>query len=506
MLRQLLMAGCLALPFSVPVAARAQEAPALRVAVQTVRSTFDPAIALGNDGFSVSFNTFDTLIMRNFRSNEAYTGIEFQPGLAVAWESVDDRTTLFTLRDGVTFQNGDPLTADDVAFTFQRIMAPDSLYVAARNQLENIESVEAVDDRTVRIVTRTPDAALFHLLSYPGTSIVPRAYFESVGFEAFGQQPVGTGPYQITSFVADQALTMVANPDYWGGAPAASSVTYAIVPEVTARITALANGEVDIAASIPPDQMPAVQAMNGVSVRRVQVNSHVLNYNTFLPFLDRDLRQALNLAIDRDLLARALWSGSAEVLRGHQYPEWGPLYAPDRPGFAYDPDRARALIEASAYDGEEIVFHTHPVYYTNGLAAAEAVVEMWRNVGLNARVQVNERWAVIQRDDPSYGVRNVSDWTILSDPAATISWTWGLAGMWDDKAEFLALAARARAELDPEARRALYQQMLDIFETEAPGTVLYRVYEAYGVSDRIDWHPYTNYMMDFRAGSLAFRN
>src|SRR5690606_19455331 len=109
---------------------------------------------------------------------------------------------------------------------------------------------------------------------------------------------------------------------------------------------------------------------------------------------------------------------------------------------------------------------------------------------------VNERWTAMQRDDPQYGLRNGSDWTILSDPAATIGWTWTIAAAWADNEDFRTLATEARSEMDPDARRALYGRMLDIFDREAPGTVLYRVRETYGVSDRLDWHPYTNYVMD----------
>lgn len=501
MLKRLLLVGLLVMPAA---AASSQEAPPIRVAVQAVSDTLDPAIAIRNSGFPVTHNAFDTLVKRNFLSNDQYTGKEFVPGLASSWERQDDLTVLFTLREGVKFQNGEPLTAEDVKFSIDRIIKPDSLYVIARGHLSNIASVDIIDDKTVKIVTKTPDAALLDLMSYPGTSIVPKAYFESVGFEAFGQKPIGTGPYQIVSLVADQGLTLEAFNNYWGGKPPASSVTFKIVPEVAGRITALANNEVDIATSIPPDQTAAVDALDGASVKRVLVNSHVINYNTYLPVLNKKLRQAMNLAIDRELLAQALWMGTADVLPGHQYAEWGPLFNADRPSFIYDQDKARNLIAESGYDGEEIVFHSHPAYYTNGLASAEAIVEMWRNVGLNARVEVNERWSTIRREDPSYAVRNVSDWTILPDPAATIGWSWS-PSIWKDREEFDRLAGEARSALDTEVRRGLYQQMLDLIEEEAPGTVLYRVRENYGVSDRLNWHPFTNYIMDFRSDALSFR-
>ena len=503
MLKQLLLAGVLAV--SASNMATAQEARPVRVAVQAAPTSLDPAMSLGNSAFYLTHNTFDTLVKRNYLANADYTGKEFVPGLAESWERTDDLTLVLKLREGVTFQNGEAFTADDVKFTFDRILEAESPYVGARGHLASIESVNVIDDFTVSVVTKNSDAALIDLLAYPGTSIVPKDYYQEVGFETFGQKPIGTGPYQVVSYVADEGINFNANASYWDGVPPASGLVISIVPEVSARITALANGEIDIAGSIPPDQIPTVDAMDGISVKSVHVNSQILNYNTYLPFMNKPFRQALNLAIDRELLSQALWLGQAKVLPSHQYEEWGPLFNKDRPGFSYDPDKARELIAASGYAGEEVVFHSHPVYYTNGLAAAEAVTEMWRNVGVNARVQVNERWSVIAQDDPKYGVRNVSDWTILSDPAATIGWTWTIAGIWKDKEAFIELRDKARAALDPQVRRDLYQQMLDIFEEEAPGTVLYRVKEAYGVSDKLAWHPFTNYIMDFRKEALSFR-
>lgn len=501
-LRQILIASALAFP----APALAQEAPTLRIAVQSAPVSLDPAIALANNAFYLSDNTFDTLVRRNYQSNAEYTGREYVPALAESWERTDDLTTVLKLRKGVTFQNGEPFTAEDVKFTFDRILDPASKYVAARGHLATIAAINVIDDFTVAVVTKTPDAALFDLLAYPGTSIVPSDYYQQVGFDGFGQKPVGTGPYQLTSYVADQGLTFTANATYWKGKPPAGGLNISITPEVSARITALANGEIDIAGSIPPDQVATVDAIDRVSVQSVLVNSQIINYNTYIPVMNKQFRQGLNLAINRELLAKALWMGNAEPLQhGHQYEEWGELYNPNRAGFAYDPEKAKELIAASGYSGEEIVFHSHPVYYTHGLAAAEAITDMWRKVGVKARVEVNEKWAVIRQDDPSYTVRNVSDWTIIPDPAATIGFTWTISGIWKDKAAFEAIAAQARAALDPKIRAGLYQKMLDIFEEEAPGTVLYRVKEAYGVSDKLNWHPFTNYIMDFRPEALSFK-
>jgi peptide/nickel transport system substrate-binding protein len=487
--------------------AQARGDKSLVVGVQDLRDTLDPAINLANAGFPLSNNLFDTLIRRDYAGNAEGTGAAFLPGLAESWKRLDETTLELTLRPGVVFHTGEPLSSQDVVFTFERILDPASKYAAARAQLGNIARVEALDERTVRVVTKRPDPVLIKMLAYPGAAIVSKRYFQQVGFDAFQSRPAGTGPYKLASFRPDDRVVLEAFDRHWAGAPPASRLTFRLIPEVAARITALANGEVDLINSVPPDQLAAIERLGCCEVRSVPVNSHVLNYRTAHPALrDKRLRQALNLAIDRDLLVKSLWLGQAEVLNGHQYAEWDNLYDPQRPKYAFDAERARKLIAESGYKGEPIILVTSPVYYTNGLASAEAVVAMWRKVGVNAQVKVDENWFATSAKDSSIAVRNVSDWLIVADPNATILWSWTITALWDGNAAFKALGEQASTTLDDGVRLQKYRQMLDMLEDEAPGTVLYRAREFYGVRKGIAWRPFTLYMMDFRAANLRFGN
>ena len=502
-MRLLLTTAIIAMPML--AAAEDDARPSLTVGVQDVRTGLNPGIETGNTGFPVTNALFDTLVRRDFMSNGEGTGTGFLPGLAESWEREDDRTLVLTLREGLTFHNGEPLTSEDVKFTLDRVLDPDSQYVRVRSQLGSIARVEAPEPLTVRIITEEPDPVLVHVLAYPGSAIVPKDYYEEVGFDGFAQRPVGSGPYRLVTFSPDERLALEAFDDYWAGRPPASTLTFREIPEVSARITALANGEVDIISTLPPDQVAAVERLDCCDVRSVFVNSHVINYNTDNPVMaDPAFRRALNLAIDRELLVEALWNGEAAVPHSHQYLEWGELYNPERLQLQYDPEVARQLIEGTGYAGEEVTFITHPAYYTNGLAATEAVVEMWRDVGVNAQVMVHENWYNESNNNPDIEVRNLSDWAILADPHATILWSWTITALWEGNDAYQALGEQAAATLDVDERFALYQQMLDMFEEEAPGTVLYRVKEFYGVRRDIDWHPYTVYMMDFRADNLNF--
>ena len=504
----MIRAVCLALTVSTACAMAAQAVGAreLVVGVQEVRARFDPAMETGNTGFPLTNAMFDTLIRRDFKSNDLGTGTGLMPGLAKSWRRLDDVTLELTLREGLTFHNGEPLTSDDVKFTFDRILDPESNYSRARFQFANIDRVEAVDDLTVRIVTKTPDPVIEKLLFFPGASIVPKDYFEEVGFDAFGQKPVGAGPYAFVRSIEDDRTVLAANEDYWLGVPPVSRLVFREIPEISARITALANGEVALVNNVPPDQLSAIERLECCEIRSVMVNSHVLNYRTANPVMaDKRFRQGLNLAIDRELLSEALWQGKAIIPRGHQYEEWGELYNSERSMLAHDPERARKLIAESGYAGEPVHFITHPVYYTNGMPAAEAIVSMWRKVGVNAELQVSENWYKVSNDEPGIEVRNLSDWLVVPDPHATIVWSWTVTALWSGNEPFQELGRRAAATLDTQERYRVYQEMQDMFIEEAPGTVLYRVPEFYGVRRDIAWQPYSVYLMDFRPDNLSFR-
>ncbi|WP_234819637.1 MULTISPECIES: ABC transporter substrate-binding protein [Sinorhizobium] len=503
-MRNLLVAVAMLLPTF--VVAQEDTRPPLTVGVNAVRANFDPAMALGNVDIPITYNMFDTLVARDFSKSKDRTAYELVPGLAKSWKRVDDRTMEFSLRPGVRFHNGQPFTSADVKFTFDRILNPESDYVSARNLLKVIERVDIVDDLTVRITTTAPSPILLHLLAYHSSDIVPKAYFESVGESGFGQKPVGTGPFAFVKLQPDESMQLKANDTYFGGRPTISSLTFKSIPEVSARITALANGEVDVINSLPPDQLEAVKTLGCCEVRSALMNHHFLLYNTFNPVMaDKKLRRALNLAIDRKLIVDALWNGQATLPHSAQYEAWGPeLYNPDRPTPAFDPERARQLLAESSYKGQPIYYVTHPVYYTNGVPVAEAVTEMWKAIGVNASVRVDEGWSKLKKDDPVLTVRNGSDWVVPTDPAVTLYMTWAKR-FWQDEQRFDELAKEGETTLDSKRRYDIYQTMIDIFEDEAPGTYLYRAPEFYGVRSNFEWLPNTEYTMDFRPNNIHFK-
>lgn len=496
--------------------ADAGDRPVLKVGVQGLPPALDPHQELSNVGTRVAYVLFDHLLERDFIDGDPPgTGSGILPMLAESWEREDDLTMVFKLREDVVFHNGDPMTAEDIKFSFDRhLIDPPEEIVDAQGYISTISEVEVVDDYTVRFKTAKPDPLLEIRVTSWATWIMPKAYYEEVGMEGFMQAPVGTGPYKFVELRPDEILVVDSHDEWWGGLPTAQRVEFRVIPETAARVAALVSGEVDIITNIAPDQVQTIDGAEDVEVRSVPLaNCHVVRYNTRHPSMgDKLLRQALNLAINRELLVEALWGGKAVLMRGHQFPEYGgPVggdqFNEERPYTPYDPERAKELLEGSTYDGETITFYSEPGYYTLGAEAAQAIVQMWQEIGVNAEVKLQSA------DEAGLDVVTVNNWSnssFVADPDGAFWLRWGeptatQRDTWTpENPRFNELGNQARETLDLEFRFDAYQEMLDIWEDEAPGTVLYIPIENYGVRSDLEWLPYSFYYMDLRPKNLKF--
>ena len=242
-----------------------------------------------------------------------------------------------TLRDDVVFHNGDKMTAEDVVFSLDRIInATFPPYnVRKRDTLPNFARVEAIDAQTVRVTATKPEPLFETLLNTQQTMIVPKKYIaaltgdpnavENTDFEAFALKPIGTGAYKIVEFIPNQRVVYARHDAYWGPKAPLAKITVTRIPELSARLTALKNAEVDIITNIPPDQLAVIEGDAKLKVESmVTPIFHVIIFNTVHPKMsDPRLRQALSLAIDRKTLNEALWGGKAVVPTSHTYPQFG---------------------------------------------------------------------------------------------------------------------------------------------------------------------------------------
>jgi len=515
--RRNLLQGAAALPlaqFALPALAAAEARPEFTVAVAGLPATLEAARELSNVGTRVTYSIYDTLIRRDFLGSPDGGGSGLTPHLATAWERESASELIVTLREGVRFHNGDELTADDVAYTFRegRLWGKEPQIPGGKPYFGILSGCEALDRHTVRFTTKVPDVLLEQRLASWCAWIVNKRAYEEMGPDAYAQAPIATGPYKVVSHSQNEATVLEAFDDYFLGLPSASKVTFQAVPELAARVAGLVSGEFDLITNVPPDQVAVIEGFDDIEIRSVVLaNSHVLVFDNHDPLLaDKRIRQALSLAIDRQKLVDTLWLGKAEVPASHNYPEYGQMFVEGRK-LPFDPDRARALLAEAGYAGQPVVYRTQPAYYTNALEAAQVLVEMWKAVGIKAELQVVET-SDQMRDPATAQIFNWSNSTRLPDPLGALWVAWGPGGeiqvkdVWASASRdaFTAAGTALEAETDPAKRKALFTTMLDEWESEAPGTILYQPFEAYAIRKEIGWRPTTFYFMDLRPDNLTF--
>src|SRR3989475_2357061 len=332
------MAG--ALPGAMPTSAQAQttQKRELVVAQGGDIAKFDPHFSTASNEIRWSFNVFDNLTSR-------HPDGKLHPGLATEWKLQGQTTWAFKLRQGVKYHNGDPFTSADAKYSIERTYEPGAKTMVA-TVFTTIDRIEAPDAGTLLIHTKKPDPLLPARLAFYGGQIVPKKYLESVGNDGFNAKPVGTGPLRFLSWVKDDKLTVEANPEYWGGKPDFDKLIVRAIPETAPRIASLLKGETDMITQLPPDQAGRVSGNAPTRVAgALYAGLYVLCVNSKRPPLDNPLvKQALSLAIDRELIVKELWKGRGVVPSG-------PIAKGDNhfdarlPALAYNPAEAKERLK-----------------------------------------------------------------------------------------------------------------------------------------------------------------
>lgn len=515
-MRHVLIAALTAALLAGPAPAQERE---LRVGVQNLSAYLDPGRDHSNVGSQHYYNSFDTLIEKDHTRAESV----WKPGLATSWKQLTPTMMELKLRRGVKFHNGETMTAEDVIFSFERIIKATfpPYRIRQKDFVPNFASVERIDDETIRVTTRRPEPLFETLLNIQQLMIVPRKYMagltgdpvvaEPADFEAFGFKPVGTGPYRIAEFVPNQRVVYERFDDFWGERAPFKRVTMTRIPELSARITALKNGEAEIITNVPPDQIALIERDPKLRVEgMVTPLFHVVIFNTqHAKMADKRIRQALSMAIDRNTLNEALWLGKAVVPGAHTYPQYGQLYMPELKTFEFNLDRARQLLREAGYDGTPIRFDTSATYYTNGLLATQAIQEMWGKIGVKVQINVDDKWT---GNDPTMMARNWSNPMYFPDPAGSFGTMWAPGAASESEGRFKPAPAyveawdRFRYSTDTEARRKAFAELMAMIKEDPPVLVLYQPYESYGVAKSVSWKPlpgHIPYVLDFRAGKVS---
>ena len=420
-----------------------EEGTPLTVGTTVTEDAINP---LNKQYATFQFNAFDALV-RQMRGDE-----EPQPRLATDWEQVDDTLWRFTLREGVTFHNGEPVTAEDVVFSFNETMEQQFANAA---YIDTVSEVREGDGGTIEIETSEPDPLL---LSHIGQIfIVPKDHWEEVGgADGFSTDPVGSGPYEITSYDPSTGVEYQAYNGFWGDAPATENVHVRYITDTGALSSALESGEIDIAHELAPDAIEVLGGNDDIVVHNEFSGlQNMFQLNTVqAPFDDIRIRRAAVAAIDAPAMIEALAHGAGTVEDGQVTAEGVFGHSPDIERPPYDPDEARELLEEADAVGTEITL--------SGQARDTSLLESLGNqldeVGFETTIEANEIGVWVEEfrngTDADIFYRG-SSYSGVFDAGRPYSFISSGERPFVEDQEWSELYESQRTEMDPEVREQL---------------------------------------------------
>ncbi len=458
-----------------------------------------------------SFSNIDTLDAHNTTSivacsihNNIYNGllkivssdgrsVDFKPQLAREWEIQGDRVHVFRLHKGITFHNGDPLTAADIKWNLERVKDKNQAPIHAW-KLELLEAIETPDPHTVKLHFTKPYP--FLRVAFTGstgraaTILSPRAVREKG--KAYGRSPVGTGPFKFAEWKEADYILLKRNPNYWetdasgGKLPYLDRVLIKFIIEPSTLVAALKTAEVDLINNAAAQFVADLRKDPKLTVlTAVGGNWRCFHFNMAKePFNDKALRKAVTFAIDRKEILDKVEFGEGIVAHGPISPPMGGFYDPEfekgRNGQYYDLEQAKALMKQAKYDGREVLF----LSINSGTAPrqAEVIQAHLARIGVKMRIELADfptfrrrwlqerQWDLVQLQwdadlDP--------DETLYPELHSTETWN---AGKWVNK-EFDRAVEIARSENDFKKRKKAYDDSLRAILEDGPVTILLHVNE-----------------------------
>jgi peptide/nickel transport system substrate-binding protein len=348
--------------------------------------------------------------------------------LAEKWDvSPDSLTYTFHLRDGVRFHDATPLTAEDAKFTLD-VLKTDKVKTTRTSNVEKIKQIEVVDPRTLRITLSESYCPFLNDLTALG--ILPKHLLGSsanLNEDPFNLKPVGSGPYQFVEWVKDDHVTLKANDDYWGGKPGLERFVLRPLKDRAALIAQLKTGEVDLA-EIEPAETKDIESQPNLTVTRYfPLGVTYLAYNTRQPGLDtREVRQALNYALDRKLIIDEVLLGEGRPMNS-DIPQDSWAYNPNTKAYEFSPDKARQLLDAAGWQmgaggirqkaGQPLKF---TIWTNSGVKVRDAVVtiaqQQFKDVGVDAEIQLQDFASMINRINKLEFDMFVSGFVFGADP------------------------------------------------------------------------------------------
>jgi peptide/nickel transport system substrate-binding protein/oligopeptide transport system substrate-binding protein len=461
---------------------------ALQLSLSQDPTSLDPAMIVDVSGGSVAAKLFNGLVRFDEHMNVV-------PDVASEWRiSEDGRTYTFSLRRDVRFHNGRLLTAHDVAYSFERVLSPESgsrrkwLFEPVlgatdliEGRTESCKGIEILDDHTIRIKLERPLSVFIGFLAMPNAYIVPREEVERWGRD-FSDHVIGTGPFTLEEWRHDEVLRLARNQQYFGDSAHVSAINYRVLPEEFSRIAEFEAGNIDIV-EVPAAEFPRFSSdpfWQKQMKSRVGLNTYYIGFNCRNAPMDNPaFRHAVNMAIDRQKIVDVTLQGRARIAVGSIPPEL-PGHNRERTGYAYDPERARQMLQSM---GEEA---TRPLKLyqrarRSSLEINEAVQYYLRKVGLEVEI-VQLEWsafkqAVSDGDADMFLLSWHADYPDAENFLFPVfhSSNWGASGnrAFYANPAFDSLIEQAQRESNPQKRASLYEEADSLIINDAPWVFLW---------------------------------
>lgn len=427
----------------------------------------DPQSTTSYFSFQVLENVFDTLV-------EPDENLVMQPALAEEWDVSEDQLTwTFTLRDDVVWHDGSDFTAEDVVYSFNRIIDEN---LSNSWRLSAVTGIEAPDESTVVFTVSSPSPNLLaNIGGFKGLAVVQQ---ENVESGEIGTAPVGTGPFKVEAYNSGESIDLVANEDYWGGAPAVGGVTFEFIPEPTTALAALQSGEIHWTDNIPPQQVSSLEGDDRVTLGQVGSNDYwylALN-QAREPWDNVEVRQAIAHAIDREAITTATMFGNATVNQT-AIPESSDWYFDYSP-YSFDQEMAADLLEsAGVEEGSLTIDFMVSSDYPETVQAAQVIASQLEGVGIATEIRTLDFGTWLDEQGQGNFDMLMMGWLGNIDPDDFYYGQHHSEGgnnyQGFANAELDSLLDSGRTETDQAARKDIYDQAAQIIVDEASYIYLY---------------------------------
>jgi len=448
----------------------------------------DPNEGMGGTHKHFHVNCYEGLYKRNWKG-------EMIPGLALSHTMRDNGLTyIFRLRRDVKFHNGDPLTAEDVKFSFDRLRDQAQTTFAYRSLWANISKVEIMDPYTVAVYWSKPNGAFLNQSTWLVVgAVLPKKYFEKVGHEGFRKAPIGSGPYKFVSYTPGENLVMEAFTGYWGKIPEVKTVEFKFIPETGARLAALKTKEIDIMQQLPPFEAESVRKTAGldvVSASNGEAFYYIFDQDNQPELRDLKVRQAFNYAINKEAIVKNIFLGYGTVMKSLGAPS---VHGIDEPGYSYNPQKAKQLLQEANYKFETpITLNVTRGRWAMNEEVGQAIASDLSAVGINVKLNFMEYATYLShvRAKKYASLTNMNRTNSAWDAAGTVKVCYRTGqtyNCWKNSDELDKLIDDIDAIFEPQERLKQLKRIFYKTWEETTALFLYEFHDIYGINKRIDW-------------------